>query len=76
MKHHYRYETVFRGKSGKIFTTKAVENLMTMAYPDFNIGSNRPNDHGEGNDCPCECAKNGKNRPIFDRVKVGLYRVR
>ena len=35
-----------------------------------------PNDHAEGNTCPCFCARNRTNQPIFDRLGIGVYEVR
>jgi len=46
---------------------------MKAAYPDFKIGSNRPNDHAEGSASPCRCAKNRNNPPIFKKVSRGLF---
>jgi hypothetical protein len=76
MTNHDRYARVFARQSGQIFTTKEIRRMMRAEFPDFNIGSNRPNDHGEGNACPCFCARNRTNRPIFNRLGIGVYEVR
>lgn len=76
MTNHEMYAHVYAGQSGRVVTTREIESEMAAAFPQFNIGSNRPNDHADGNDCPCECAKNRSNHPIFDRLDRGVYKVR
>lgn len=76
MKHCDQYRAVYAGQSGRVLSAREIGDEIKAAYPDFNMGSNRPNDHAEGNACSCHCAKNRSNDPIFDKVGHGMYRVR
>jgi len=70
---HDKFVRAFRGMEGKTLTTKKIEQIM-LNKTDIKKGSIRPNDHAEGNACPCWCAKTDKR--IFDRIKKGSFIVR
>jgi len=65
----------FHLAEGGSLTPREVKEIM-LAESDITPGSIRPNDHAEGNESPCRCAKNKGNDPIFDREEDGSYRVR
>lgn len=73
---HKRFEELFKDMKGEEVTTGEIKFKLRQAYPDMNEGSMLPNDHAEGNKSPCWCAKNRLNKPIFDKVKRGVYKVR
>jgi hypothetical protein len=75
MTNHERFAEVFRGRQGRLFSTAEIQRLMFEKYPQLPEGSNRPNEHGDGNKTPCECSGNS-DRQIFDHVARGQYRVR
>lgn len=74
MTNHERFAEVFRERQGQLLSTAEIRRLMLEKYPDLVDGSNRPNEHGDGNKTPCSCS--GSERQIFDRVEHGKYRVR
>src|SRR6476646_797640 len=59
---------------GNVLTTKQIRRCVLDAFPLFSPGSLLPNDHAEGNKCPCWCA--GTPDRIFDRKETGKYFVR
>lgn len=63
-----------RTYQGRELTTAEIRKIVITQFPDFSTGSLLPNDHAEGNVCPCSCA--GTTSRIFDRLDRGLYRVR
>jgi hypothetical protein len=75
MTNHDRFVNVFGSRVGRTFSTAEIAKLM-LAGSDIKPGSILPNDHADGNVGACWCAKNHSNRPIFERVGAGLYRVR
>jgi hypothetical protein len=72
-KNHELFAFVFKSRIGRTFSTAQIERLM-LAESGIQLGSVRPNDHGEGNqgDCPCV----GTEKQIFERLARGVYRVR
>ena len=61
----------YRGQS---LDTKKIGEIIIDKFPDFNLGSNLPNDHSDvGNENPCWCA--GTNSRIFNRVRRGKFQV-
>jgi hypothetical protein len=72
-KNHELFASVFKSRIGRTFSTAQVEKLM-LEESGIQLGSVRPNDHGEGNqgDCPCVATR----KQIFERVARGVYRVR
>jgi hypothetical protein len=72
---HDRYVEAFRGHADEEFSTADILKVLKARYgEEFSAGSNRPNDHAEGNKSDCACART--DRRIFDRLKRNLYRVR
>ena len=68
---HDAFYSVFSRYSGQTFTTAEIAKMMQNQY---NYKSILPNDHGHGNKGACGCA--GTDDRIFDRIRVGLYKVR
>ena len=61
--------------AGQELETNQIEAIMLDRFSNIiKRGSIRPNDHGEGNKDECPCARTDKR--IFDRIKIGLYRIR
>jgi len=71
---HDRFFEAFREHANLEYSTAEIGNKVKERFPEFNLGSNRPNDHAQGNKGECPCARTDSR--IFDKVKVGLYRVR
>jgi len=74
MTNHDMLVVAMKGYKGKELFTSQIKKITLDAFPTFKEGSILPNDHAEGNSCPCSCART--NRRIFDRVGRGMYRVR
>ena len=74
MTNHDMLVAALRRYRGKTLSTSEIKRITLKAFTQFSEGSLLPNDHAEGNKCPCSCA--GTNRRIFDKIKTGLYRVR
>ena len=74
MTNHDMLVTALRRYKGKTLSTSEIKRITLEAFPLFNEGSLLPNDHADGNQCPCSCAETDSR--IFDRVGRGMYRVR
>lgn len=74
MTNHDMFAKAMEAHRGKTLTTEEIRKLVQDMFPTFAEGSLLPNDHGNGNKHPCDCA--GTRRRIFDRVERGVYRVR
>jgi hypothetical protein len=74
LKNHECFANAFRKYTGQELTTEQIEHILLRAYPNFSLGSIRPNDHAAGNKSPCSCARTTDR--VFDRLDRGLYRVR
>lgn len=71
---HDRFAEAFKEHANRELSTGEIKTILLERYPDFKLGSILPNDHAEGNENPCSCARTDAR--IFDRLKRGLYRVR
>lgn len=74
LRNHDCFVSALRNYAGQTLTTGQIQRILLAVFPDFNVGSILPNDHAEGNECPCGCA--GTVDRVFDRIHRGLYRVR
>jgi hypothetical protein len=74
MTNHDRLVSALKPYRGKTLTTSDIRHIAKRAFPEFNLRSILPNDHAEGNKCPCSCA--GTTVRIFDKVTRGSYTVR
>lgn len=74
MTNHDMMVSALKDYSGKNLPSSEIWTILHGAYPDFDKGSFRPNDHGEGNKSCCVCA--GTESRIFDKVGKATYRVR
>jgi hypothetical protein len=73
-KNHQRFVEAFKHMGGQELETNQIEIIILKKFPEMPLGSVHPNDHGEGNKSSCKCART--NDRIFDRIRIGLYRVR
>jgi hypothetical protein len=71
---HDKLADALRHHVGKELSTAHIAEIVQSVYPNFPAGSVLPNDHADGNKSCCKCATTPQR--IFDRVKVGVYRVR
>lgn len=71
---HGMLAAAIRDYRGQELTTAEIQRIVLAQFPGFSVGSVLPNDHAEGNQCPCSCA--GTEDRIFDRIERGRYRVR
>ena len=74
MTNHEMIAAAVKEYRGKILETREIKKIVLEAFPNFNLGSLLPNDHGFGNKNPCSCA--GTESRIFDRVEPKKYFVR
>lgn len=74
MTNHEMFASALRPYKGKTLTTSTMKTIVGRAFPDFNMGSLRPNDHAEGNKSPCWCA--GTHERVLDKDRRGVYIVR
>jgi hypothetical protein len=74
LNNHECFAKAFRKHAGQTLSTGQIGRILLNDYPSFSEGSVRPNDHAEGNECPCSCARTADR--VFDRLRRGLYRVR
>lgn len=74
LENHESFAIAFGKYTGQELTTEQIAHILLRAYPNFSLGSIRPNDHASGNKSPCSCA--GTANRVFDRLDRGLYRVR
>ncbi len=72
-KDHYRFVEAFKHMAGKELETNQIEAIMLDKFGQAR-GSVRPNDHARGNKDECGCARTDDR--IFDRMRIGLYKVR
>ena len=72
-KDHYRFVEAFKHMAGKEFSTNQIDKIMLHKFG-IPKGNARPNDHAKGNKDECKCART-KDK-IFDRIRIGLYKVR
>lgn len=70
---HEMIAAAVKSQHGKVLSTSDIRTIVLNAFPQFNEGSLLPNDHAQGNKCPCSCA--GTRKRIFDRIARGQYRV-
>ena len=59
---------------GQVLSASEIGTLTASMFPNFNLTSCLPNDHGQGNRSSCNCA--GTPDRLFDREDRGKYRVR
>ncbi|MEK7281593.1 MAG: hypothetical protein AAB037_04485 [Chloroflexota bacterium] len=77
---HDRFVKALEHRCGQVLSTNEIEKAILSKFPDTNLTSIFPNDHGTGNKSCCWCASTDKR--IFDRIrkgtggKEGLYKVR
>lgn len=57
-----------------MLSTKQIISFCSKKFPQMKRGSMLPNDHADGNESDCRCARTDKR--IFDRIKRGVYKVR
>jgi len=74
MSNHKMLATALKDYKGKILSTSEIKTITLKFFPQFSEGSILPNDHAEGNNCPCSCA--GTERRIFNKIDRGQYLVR
>lgn len=49
MRNHDMIASAVKGYRGKVLATNEVKKIVLCAFPEFNEGSHRPNDHAFGN---------------------------
>lgn len=74
MTNHEMFASALKPYKGKTLATCEIKTFICDAFPDFNTGSLRPNDHAKGNKSPCWCARS--NERILDQLERGIYFVR
>ncbi len=74
MTNHDMIASAMKEHRGKILETSDIKKIVLKAFPNFAVGSHRPNDHAMGNKSDCTCA--GTERRIFDRIEPKKYLVR
>jgi len=71
---HYRFLEAMEPYRGQILTTSRIGEILKTKFPEFNLGSNLPNDHSDaGNEKPCWCARTDER--IFNRISTGQYQI-
>lgn len=71
---HERFRLAFSDMQGRTVSTQEIIHILSKKFPEMARGSMLPNDHAGGNKHPCWCAR--KDERIFDRVKLGMYKIR
>lgn len=74
MTNHEMFASALKPYKGKTLTTSDIAIIVGGAFPEFNMGSLRPNDHAKGNKSPCWCACS--NERILNQLERGIYFVR
>jgi len=73
MTNHEMITIAMQGHRGETLTTAQIRAIVLRGFPQFNVGSLLPNDHGSGNKSCCWCV--GTKDQIFNPIRSGLYRV-
>lgn len=73
LRNHEMFALAVAPYKGSILSSSDIGRLVLGAFPHFNPGSLRPNDHALGNKSPCGCA--GTDRQVFNRIEFGKYLV-
>ena len=71
---HDRIKEAVSSKLGQVLKTEKIRALCRRRFPNMPDGSILPNDHAEGNESACRCAKTPTR--LFDKVRHAHYRVR
>ena len=71
--HHEKLLIATKKYTGKVLTGTNIKNIVLSSFPDTKRNCILPNDHAEGNKCPCSCA----NTPysLFRRTGYSQYLV-
>lgn len=71
---HEMYHEAMWPHLNRTLSTSEIGEIVLHKFPDFNLGSNLPNDHSDiGNKGQCWCAKS--NQRIFNKISHGRYQV-
>jgi hypothetical protein len=73
---HSKLDLALAPHRGQTLSTQQIwEIVYSKWHGAFAKGSFLPNDHASGNKGSCWCARNRQNRPLFEKISRGFYRV-